>query len=212
MRRPAAWICWSFAALAAFLSGWTGADGAVSGEIAGQSAQWISAVSLTIGAGLILTGGLFQACGAGAGGGWRIRILPVPLAAFFIGLGLGGLLHALIHDGPARSESLIALYGAALCLLVAEGLHRRQRRIDLMLHEVIRDGIRTEGRIVQLSRFRVNEEPMSRVTVRFTGQDGRQHCASDTISGHAVLGQKVDIRYLPSRLNLRRGVVIARRY
>lgn len=136
----------------------------------------------------------------------------MPLIAFFISLGLGGMIHALIHDHPAEPAAVIALYSAALCLLITEGLHRRRRRIALRMFEVMRDGVRTVGLITSVDRFRINEEIMSRVTVMFNDVSGRQRLARDVLSGHTAIGQKVDIRYLPSQLDQPYGVIIARRY
>ncbi|WP_430825437.1 hypothetical protein [Brevundimonas diminuta] len=212
LRRQFGWVCWSAAVVTAFITGWSGAQGAIPGDVDFLSLQDASGIGLSIGIGLLLAGGPAYASGVWADEGPPIRIFYVPLIAFFISLGLGGLSSALIHDRPAEPEALIALYSAGLCLLITEGVHRRRRRIALHMYEVMRDGVRTEGRITGVDRFRINEEAMSRVTVAFNDQCGRQRLARDVISGHLVIGQKVDIRYLPSRVDRPHGVIIARRY
>lgn len=113
-----------------------------------------------------------------------LRVALLPFSAFAAAVGLGAGSYATVALG---------LGGAALIELA----HNRLRDSAAQRRRLRQHGLVTTGTVATAWRFYVGAIPMTRVTVHYVDDDGRQWQGHADADGIVDEGARVRVRYLP---------------
>ena len=206
VRRGLAWACWALAAI-------TVAAGAAGTAIELDVTTSLSAPPWLIPVGLVggmvgLLGGMFLLMIGREGEDVDARIITHPLGVLFFIMGAVPTGYALAAGAPVDLTFLFFAILSVIELVVAEILIRRAAANKRIRQAVSRGGVRTRGTVVRSTTYEQDYTTVSRVTVKFTDGDGNERWATGTLVGKVSAGRGVAVRYLPSALGSRAGVVI----
>lgn len=141
------------------------------------------------------------------------RYVVWPLAGQFIAMGVGAVFGGAVSPGGLEWWHLqfVAFAVAGIvAIIVSIPLRRRAQRNEALQQRVARSGVTTTGVVTRARGYSMNYQRVTKVTVKFTDQQGNSRWASDTIAGEATTGQRMQVRYLPDRLRYRAAVSISR--
>lgn len=206
VRRALGWACWVLAAVAV-----AAASAGVALELdfsTGLTAPtWVIPVGMVVGM-LGMLGGIFLHIAGRDGEDMDFRIISHPIGAMFLIMGAVPTGYSLAAGQPVDLTFLIFAIAAVVALVLAEILIRRSDANNRIRAAVRRDGVRALGTVMRATVYQQDYSTVTRVTVRFTDQQGDERWTAGTLGGKVGVGGRVHVRYLPSALGRRAGVVI----
>ncbi len=203
-RRAAAAVCWVVA---------------IGGTLIGTWAVWIGetapvpqpvALAVLIAAIPLLVAGSFLYKFGSVASDQDARFVLLPLALYFVALGIGGGIGQWQATDETPWMSIVFVIGGVGLIvgsMVAGPILRRNAELRA---RVERQGIKAQGVVTRATEYSRDHHPVTRVTVTFTDRDGAARWASDTLAGSVPLGARVSVRYSPSDLHRKAGVLITR--
>lgn len=202
-RRVAAYTCWIVGTGLALYSSWT-----LWGTVDGSAPTWLIIACAMLPIPLLIAGAfLYQfSIESDEPSG---RALTFPLAAYFIAIGLGGLLGNQERQTTLIVMNTIFVAGGVIAIIGAEFATRRIASNAQLRKRVEHNGVTARGRVTRARSYSLNYQNVTRVTVEFTDTEGRKRWASQTVGGEVRTGALLEIRYSPSDLDRKAAVIIS---
>lgn len=138
------------------------------------------------------------------------RFIFVPMALYFVALGIGGGIGQWQSSADVPWMSIVFVVGGAGLFVGSVISGPIVRRNAELRARVERQGVKAQGVVTRATEYSRNYRHVTRVTVTFTDRDGAARWSSVTLSGSVPVGSQVSVRYLPSELHRKAGVLVTR--
>ncbi|BDZ37570.1 hypothetical protein [Microbacterium suwonense] len=204
-RRRLAYVCYTLSFVLAAVS-----MGHVMAGEASVLPDWVSFITIAP-LPLMLAGSFLIAFGTT--GDMDSRFIVWPLAGLFIALGAGAVAGGAVSPGGLKwwhLQFVVFAAGGVVAIIVSILLRRRAQRNDAVRKVAERSRVVATGVVTRARGYSVNYRRVTKVTVKFTDQDGNTRWSSDTIAGEITTGQRMRVQYAPDHLGNKAAVILTR--
>ena len=142
------------------------------------------------------------------------RFFSWALPLYFVAMGAGSLIGAAqLPYGLSGGEVVFVLFiiGGILAIVIIELWRHRSQRTARVERRATHGGLKVMGTVTRAKSYSVDYQAVTRVTVRFTDNEGNQRWTKQRMYGNIRKGARVQVQYSPADLGRRGAVVVTPR-